>query len=121
MMAGEVWRDERKRPGPWPQGRRAPLAVVAAIAVGVLVSGGLGRVHSHVVLGVLVIVISLSGFYTTARLTPERLVAERYTRGPGWFLGVGIAKLPLPVARAVWLLLSLSICALGVLELVSSH
>ena len=30
-MNGNLWRDEKTRPGPWPQGKRAPLAIMAVV------------------------------------------------------------------------------------------
>ncbi len=120
-MSGGIWRDERARPGPWPQGRRRPVAILAVVVVGILVRIALGHVHSHIVLGAVVIAISLTGFYTTLRLNSRRLEEQRYTRGPGWLIGLTISKLPLSAARLVWLLLSLAILALGMLELLGLH
>jgi hypothetical protein len=87
--------------------------VVAAIAAKL----ALGHLHSRALLGGLVILISLCGFYTTLRLNQTRLDRQRYTRGPGWILGLTISKLPLGAARLVWLVISLGILALGIAEI----
>lgn len=120
-VSGGVWKDERSRPGPWPQGRRRPLAIVAAIIAVVVVRIAFAHLHSHIVLGAIVVLISLTGFYTTVRLNRQRLEQQRYTRGPGWFIGLTISKLPLTVARVAWLLLSLAILALGIFGIIGFH
>lgn len=117
-MAQGPWRDEQRWPGPWPQGRRGPIAIVVAVVVLIIVNATLNRVHSNVVLGGIVVLISLTGFYTTARLDRARLAQQRYTRGPGWFIGLTVSKLPLGAARVVWLILSTGILALGVVAIV---
>jgi hypothetical protein len=116
-MTTGPWKDEQRRPGPWPQGRRAPLAIAAAVVAAILVRVTLGHVHSRALLGGLVIVIALGGFYTALTLNQTRLEKQRYTRGPGWLIGVTISKLPLGVARMVWLAISLGILALGIAEI----
>ena len=117
-VARGLWRDEQRRPGPLPQGRRGPIALVAAIIVWIVVNAALNHVHSNVVLGGIVVLISLTGFYTAVRLDRTRLAKQRYTRGPGWFIGLTISKLPLGAARLAWLLLSTGILALGVVAIV---
>lgn len=94
------------------------MAIIVAVVVLIIVNAALNRVHSNVVLGGIVVLISLTGFYTAARLDRTRLAQERYTRGPGWFIGLAISKLPLGVARVVWLILSTAILALGVVAIV---
>jgi hypothetical protein len=116
-MAQNIWKDQQRSPGPWPQGRR-PLAIVAAVVVVVVCDLAINSVHSNVVLGGFVVLISLSGFYTTARLDRKRLEQQRYTRGPGWLIGLTISRLPLGIARVVWLALSTGILALGVIAIV---
>jgi hypothetical protein len=118
-MSRRLIDDEQTRPGPLPQTRR-PLALVGLLVLALIAGAAIDHVHSQVVLGSIVILISFTGFYTAARLTPARLQQQRYTRGPGWYLGVLIAKLPLFAARAVWLLISLGILALGVVSIASS-
>jgi hypothetical protein len=112
-----LWRDEKRSPGPWPQGKRAPLAIIATVLAVLAVR----QLHDRTVLGVLVIVIGLGGFYAAARLNPERHANERYTRGTGWWLGVLMSKLPLSITRVLWVLMGLGICALGVLLLATSN
>jgi hypothetical protein len=117
-MAHGIWKDEQRGPGPWPQGRRRPLAIVAAVIAFVVADLALHRIHSNVVLGGIVVLISLTGFYTAARLDRTRLEQQRYTRGPGWLIGLTISRLPLGIARIVWLALSTGILALGVVAIV---
>jgi uncharacterized membrane protein YfcA len=108
-----LWRDEKRAPGPWPQGKRASLAIVVALVV-------FDHLHNRTVLGVFVVCIGLCAFYCAVRLNPERHREERYTRGSGWWLGVVMSKLPLGVTRVVWVLMGIGICTLGVLELAGS-
>jgi hypothetical protein len=110
------WSDQKRSPGPLPQGNRLALAlrVVAAVIAVLLID----QIHNHVVIGAFVLLIGLSGFYTVARLNQGRLNAMRYTRGPGWMIGLLVSKTSLPVARAIWLAMSLGICALGILSIV---
>lgn len=117
-MANGLWKDQQSRPGPWPQGRRRPLAILAAVVAGVIVDVALHHVHSNTVLGGIVVLIALGGFYSAARLNPARLEQQRYTRGPGWFIGLAISKLPLPLARMAWIALSTGILVLGVVAIV---
>jgi hypothetical protein len=93
------------------------LAIFVVVVVGLAVRIALRHAHSHVLLGVLVILFACCGFYTTLRLDQNRLEKQRYTRGPGWILGVTISKLPLGAARLVWLAISIAILALGIAEL----
>jgi hypothetical protein len=98
------------------QGRRLALALrIVGAAVLLLV---IGRVHNHVVLGSFVLLIGLGGIYTVARLNEQRLDDMRYTLGPGWFIGLLVSKTSVPVARAIWTLMSLAICALGIVSIV---
>lgn len=87
----------------------------------VLVVGLLARFVVHaltrVELGVFVILIGLSAFWVAARMNPARLEAERYTRGPGWWIGWLISKTSVPVARAIHIVMGVLICALGLLVL----
>jgi hypothetical protein len=115
-MSG-LWRDEKRSPGPWPQGRRAPLAIVAVVVALV----AFDQLHNRTVIGVFVVCIGLGAFYCAVRLDPGRHREERYTRGPGWWLGVAMSKLSLGVTRVVWVLMGIGICALGVLELAGSR
>ena len=117
-MSG-FWGDEKRRPGPLPQGRPPALAIRLVIAaVGVLL---IGKVHNHIVLGLLVLLIGLGGVYTTVRLNQQRVDEQRYLRGPGWWIGVLISKTSVPVARVIWGAISAGICALGIASLVLSH
>jgi hypothetical protein len=38
----DLWRDEKRSPGPWPQGKRAPLAIVAVVVALVAFLMGIG-------------------------------------------------------------------------------
>ena len=116
VMNGGLWRDEKRSPGPWPQGKRAPLAIIAVI-VGLV---ALSQLHNKTVLAIFVIVIGLGAFYCAVRLNPERHREERYTRGSGWWLGVIMSKLPIGVTRMIWVLMGIGICILGVLALLGS-
>jgi uncharacterized membrane protein YfcA len=109
----DLWRDEKRSPGPWPQGRRAPLAIIAVVVALV----AFDQLHNRTVLGVFVVCIGLGAFYCAVRLNPERHREERYTRRSGWWLGVVMSKLPLGVTRVVWFLMGIGICALGILAL----
>jgi uncharacterized membrane protein YfcA len=113
---GGLWRDEKISPGPWPQGKRAPLALIAVVVALLAFS----QLHNRTVLAVFVIAIGLGAFYCAARLNPERHRQERYTRGSGWWLGVIMSKLPIGVTRVIWVLMGIGICTLGVLVLLGS-
>lgn len=115
---GGIWKDERRSPGPWPQGRRKPLAIVAAIVAALLARVLVRRVFDQTALGVLVILIGLTSFWVAARLDRGRLDRERYGRGPGWWISLLISKTSVPVARGIYVAMGLGICALGVAELV---
>jgi uncharacterized membrane protein YfcA len=115
-MNGGLWRDEKRRPGPWPQGKRAPLAVIAVVVALLAFS----QLHNKTVLAIFVTGIGLCAFYCAARLNPERHREERYTRGSGWWLGVIMSKLPIGVTRVIWVLMGIGICTLGVLVLLGS-
>ena len=121
MHEDGLWKDEKTRPGPWPQGKRAPLAIITVIVVVILMRVLLPQLRGTPVLGIFIVVIALGGFYTAARLDPERLQQQRYSRGPGWILGLAVSKMPLGVARSVWVLMSCAILALGVLALVGGR
>jgi hypothetical protein len=109
------WQDQRRSPGPLPQGR--PLALALRTAAAVVLVLAIDRVHDHVVLGSLVLLIGLGGVYTVARLNQQRLDDMRFTRGPGWFIGLLVSKTSVPVARAIWMVMSLAICALGIVSI----
>jgi hypothetical protein len=115
-MNGDLWRDEKRSPGPWPQGKRAPLAVIAVVVALLAFS----QLHNKTILAVSVIVIGVGAFYCAVRLNPERHREERYTRGSGWWLGVIMSKLPIGVTRVIWVLMGIGICTLGVLVLLGS-
>jgi hypothetical protein len=106
------WQDEKRSPGPLPQGNRVALAVRLVVAAALVLA--ISQIHSHVALGLFVVLIGLSGLYTVARLNRRRLDDMRYTRGPGWLIGLLVSKTSVPVARAIWTLMSLAICALGI-------
>ncbi|MGA7704501.1 MAG: hypothetical protein WB998_06350 [Solirubrobacteraceae bacterium] len=114
-MSGNLWKDEKRSPGPWPQGNRAPLAMIAVV----LALAALSQLHNKTVLAVFVIVIGLGAFYCAVRLNPERHREERYTRGSGWWVGLIMSKLPMGATRVIWVLMGIGICTLGVLALLS--
>jgi hypothetical protein len=106
------WKDERRSPGYLPQGRRAPLALLAVIAVGVIF-----RVVGHIpvaILSPLVFLIGLSAFWVAARMNEQRLHEERYTRGPGWWIGWLISKTSVGFARGFHIVLGILICLLAI-------
>jgi hypothetical protein len=112
------WKDERRSPGYLPQGRRRPLAVLTLIVF--LVAWRLFIRH-HIptdVLAAFVILIGLSGFWIAARMNEQRLHEERYTRGPGWWVGWLISKTSVGFARGFHIVLGTLICLLGVAVLV---
>ncbi len=115
---GGLWKDEKRSPGYLPQGRRAPLALLAVVVV----VGVLARLLVHnvglTVLSVFVILIGLSAFWAALRMNEQRLEDERYTRGPGWLIGLLISKTNVPVARGIYVLMGVGICALGFAGLV---
>lgn len=113
-----LWKDERRRPGYLPQGRRAPLAVIAVVAAGLLARLFMRHVLTRPELSVLVILIGLSAFWVAVRMNRRRLAEERYTRGPGWWIGWLISKTSVPVARAIHIAMGIGICALGILVLI---
>jgi hypothetical protein len=51
----DLWRDEKRSPGPWPQGKRAPLAIVAVVVALV----AFDQLHNRTVIGVFVVCIGL--------------------------------------------------------------
>lgn len=79
-------------------------------------------------LALLVLGIGLLGLYEAARLTPER--QERYRNIRGWRRAVGflgdfglsqlVYRLPLPIARGVFIVLGVGICGLAIAGLVTS-
>ncbi len=105
--------DEKRSPGPWPQTRWAPIVIVVALAGGAAV----GEIHNHIALGLFVLLIGLGSFWSAARMNQQRLESERYTRGPGWWLGWLISKTSVPFARGFYIVLGIGICALGILGL----
>ncbi|MGA9285251.1 MAG: hypothetical protein WBV85_07395 [Solirubrobacteraceae bacterium] len=86
------------------------LAIAAGAAV--------GEIHNHVALGIFVLLIGLGALWVAARMDQGRLQDERYSRGPGWWLGLLISKTNVPVARGIYILMGLGICALGILSIV---
>jgi hypothetical protein len=114
---GGLWKDEKRSPGYLPQGRRAPLALLALVALWLL-----SRLFLHdlgrTLLAAFVILIGLSAFWVAWRMNSQRLAEERYTRGPGWILGLLISKTSVPVARGIHVLMGIGICALGVVVLI---
>lgn len=76
------------------------------------------RLHNHIVLGVFVVLIGLSGIYTIVTLDRRRLDDFRYMRGPGFMIGLLVSKTSVQVARCIWSLMCLAICALGVANIV---
>ncbi len=112
-----IWKDEKRSPGYLPQGRRAPFALLALIVIDVLWRA-FGRHHiPAVVLSPLVILIGLSSFWTASRMNEQRLQDERYTRGPGWFIGWLISKTSVGFARGFYVVLGVLICLLGLAAL----
>jgi uncharacterized membrane protein YhaH (DUF805 family) len=109
-----MWQDEKRSPGPWPQTRWAPIVVVLALIAGAAV----GKIHSHVALGIFVLLIGLGAFWVAARMNQQRLADERYSRGPGWWLGWLISKTSVPVARGAYIVMGIGICALGLFSIV---
>lgn len=87
-MNGGLWRDEKRTPGPWPQGKRAPLAIILVVVALLAFS----QFHNKTALAIFVIGIGFCAFYCAARPDPERHREERYTRGSGWWLGVIMSK-----------------------------
>ena len=75
----DLWRDEKRSPGPWPQGKRAPLAIVAVVVALV----AFGHLHNRTVLGVFVVCIGLGAFYCAVRLDPNATVRNATRGGPG--------------------------------------
>jgi hypothetical protein len=67
-------------------GRRFVVAVALAVAAAV------GEIHNHVAIGIFVLLIWLSAFWVAARMNQHRLRNERYSRGPGLWLGLLISK-----------------------------
>lgn len=109
-----VWKDQRRSPGYLPQGRRAPFALLAIVAFAI-VWRVFVRHHIPVeVLSPLVILIGLSSFWAAARMNEQRLQDERYTRGPGWWLGWLISKTSVSFARGFYVVLGILICLLGI-------
>jgi len=109
-----VWKDQRRSPGYLPQGRRAPFALLAIVAF-TIVWRVFVRHHIPVaVLSPLVILIGLSSFWAAARMNEQRLQDERYTRGPGWWLGWLISKTSVGFARGFYVVLGILICLLGI-------
>jgi hypothetical protein len=107
------WKDERRSPGYLPQGRRAPFALLAVVAIDVVFR--LMRHHiPAAVLSPLVILIGLSGFWTASRMNEQRLREQRYSRGPGWWIGWLISKTSVRFARGFYVVLSVLICLLGI-------
>ena len=51
-------------------------------------------------------------------MNQHQLQDERYSRGPGWWLGLLISKTNVPVARAIYILMGIGICALGILSII---
>jgi hypothetical protein len=111
----QFWQDQKRSPGPLPQGNRRALAIRLLVAAALLVA--INSIHSRVALGSFVVLIGLGGLYTVARLNQRRLDEMRYMRGPGWWIGVLVSKTSVPVARASWTVMSLAICALGIADL----
>lgn len=110
-----LWQDRKRSPGPFPQGSTLGLAIRLIVAAALVLL--IRQVHNHIALGAFVLLIGLSGFYTVVRLNPQRLNDMRYTRGPGWMIGLMVSKTSLPIARTIWILMSLAICALGITEI----
>jgi hypothetical protein len=108
------WKDERRGPGYFPQGRRRPYAVIAIAGVGLLANFLVRHVLTRVELAAFVILIGLGSFWAAAKMNEKRLEDERYARGPGWFIGWLISKTSVPVARAFYVILGIGICALGI-------
>jgi uncharacterized membrane protein YhaH (DUF805 family) len=110
-----MWQDEKRRPGPLPQTRWLPLVLVLLVVVGLAVK----QVHG-VLLAIFVILIGLGSFYAAAQMNIHRLEDERYSRGPGWWLGVLLSKTSVGFARSFYVVLGIGICALGIWDL-SKH
>ena len=112
-----LWKDERRSPGYWPQGRRKPIAVVA-LAIVALGARFVVGVLTRDELGAFVILIGLGSFWAAMKMDQKRLEDERYSRGPGWFIGWLISKTSVPVARVFYIVLGIGICALGAFAIV---
>jgi hypothetical protein len=112
-----IWKDEKRSPGYLPQGRRRPLAILALFAFWVLWRVFAQHHIPKTALGIFVILIGLGSFYGAAKMNQKRLGEERYTRGPGWWLGWLISKTSVGFARAFYIVLGIGICALGIVEL----
>ena len=111
---GGVWKDQRRSPGYLPQGRRAPFALLALVAFTIAWRVFVRHHIPAAVLSPLVILIGLSSFWVAARMNEQRLRAERYTRGPGWWLGWLISRTSVGFARAFHIVLGILICLLGI-------
>jgi hypothetical protein len=109
-----VWKDHRRSPGYLPQGRRAPFALLAIVAFTIVWRVFMRHDIPIAVLSPLVILIGLSSFWVAARMNEQRLQEERYTRGPGWWLGWLISKTSVGFARGFYVVLGILICLLGI-------
>jgi hypothetical protein len=109
-----VWKDQRRSPGYLPQGRRAPFALLVIVAFAIVWRVFVRHHIPVAVLSPLVILIGLSSFWAAARMNEQRLQDERYTRGPGWWLGWLISKTSVGFARGFYVVLGILICLLGI-------
>jgi uncharacterized membrane protein YhaH (DUF805 family) len=114
-----LWKDERRSPGYLPQGRRKPFAILALIVVGLLARFVIRDLMTRTELALFVILIGLSSFWVAAKMDQRRLEDERYSRGPGWFIGWLISKTSVPFARGFYILLGVAIWLLGVVALLT--
>ena len=114
---GGLWKDERRSPGYWPQGRRKPIAIVALAIVALGARFVIG-VLTTTELGAFVVLIGLSSFWVAIKMDQKRLEDERYSRGPGWMIGWLISKTSVPFARGFYIVLGIGICALGAFAIV---
>ena len=103
-------------PGNIPQRFEVPRGWQGAAAIAFIVLLFLAAyvVHDGWFQGGVILLMGLANIVVALRMNEERHQRLRALRGPGWWIGWLASRAPLPVARGLWLLMSMGISALGV-------
>jgi hypothetical protein len=86
------------------------IGLVAAVAV----LAALSIIHDRLVWGAVVVLIGICGFTSAVRLDEQQRAIHRAVKNPFLIVVRLVAYAPMPVSRALYVLMGITICSFGV-------